>query len=113
MRLTYHAEKQRAERKIDVDEIREVMRAPERARESRDECFIYTKHVNGRRIKVVFSFSGYMGDTNVVTVGDEAPRVGERRDIRVSSGVLACAALSTRGERGEYKPYAEPVAMGA
>jgi hypothetical protein len=103
--LTYHAEIQRRERKIELDEIRQTLRAPERARESRDDCFIFTKHVNDRRIKVVFSFRGHRGDAVIVTVGDEAPRDSERRDIGVSDGVLACAALSTRGERGEARTF--------
>lgn len=105
MRLTYHAEVQRRERKIDLEEIRECMRAPERARESRDDCYIFTKHVGDRRIKVVFSFRGYQGDAQIVTVGDEPRRVGESRAIEVSDGVLACAALSTRGERGQRRTF--------
>jgi hypothetical protein len=99
MRLTLHAEKQRAARKIDLDEIRQTMRAPERARLSRDEAFIFTKHVSGRRVKVVFTFAED-GDTLVITVGDEKARPCETRAIVVGDIVLAAAAVSTRARKG-------------
>jgi len=98
VRITAHANAQRRERRIEFDEIRECLRAPERARESRDDCFVFTKHVNARRIKVVFSFRRD-GDTSIVTVGDGPSRVTEQRSIEVCDAVLACAALSTRGVR--------------
>lgn len=113
MRITAHANEQRHSRGITFDEIRETLRAPERARPSAsdDTCYIFTKHVEQddgtrRRIKVVFSFR-YDGDTSVVTVGD-GPERRESRTVEVNDAVLACAALSTRAPRDVVALEREP-----
>jgi hypothetical protein len=110
--ITGHARRQQADRKIGLDEIKETLRCPEKARESYDDCFVFIKHVDDRRIKVVFTFNDG-GGIRVVTVGDETPRPAEMPGIAVSDAVLACAAGATRGDPSERELMRERIAADA
>lgn len=89
MIYTRHADEQRIARGISTAEVAETIRNPERARPSRDGCYVFTRHVGPRRVKVVFGFGA--SDIVVVTVGDTPPRPNESPIIDVPADVITRA----------------------
>src|SRR5688500_17292208 len=98
MRLTAHAEQQRRARKLGLGDLEEALRDPECAWESRENCYVFIKHVDTRygrrRVKVVFKLDDDL-DARVVTVGDDKEFPHERPGIQVHDMILELARLST------------------